>query len=435
MIERPRFELHDASLFATVALLSQSRYQRMPRLALQTVLAAMTFTPERPAVLAGKLGSSRATVQRKLDELLAAGLVAREGSRPAAAYRVLSAMETVERAREQMLAGERVRLSMTLASAHALTRVLDLNMRTGIGQLEAIGDRLRDVGPGETGFDMSCADHLALRGLLDSCKGVVLRLSAGATYGINSPKVRPDIKLLWGIQRALRHRLAWDETAASRSAGGHKGAYHTEPLLSDRLTSLWVHSEASDRSPGAGGLPQRYVLEMPRGWVAKVERAVRFSLSIYTGDLTALVSFVEQDLLVDNDGKPITAEGVRALQEFAGAGMARIHHGEVPHNLPVRGPTALLLLNLRKVLESAPVADQRLPSEDAPVVLSAVGDSPWVVDIAALPAGMLLHFAKGEYSVLAPSSHSDTFAVVARSRSVQTVAELARAVAQLQQGE
>ena len=407
----------------------------MPRLALQSLLGAMTFTPQRPSALAGKLGSSRATVHRRLDDLLVAGLVVREGSGPVAAYRVLSAMETVERAREQMLAGERVRLTMTRAAAHALTRVLDLNMRVGIGQLEAIGQLLRDLGPGEPGYDMSAADHQVLHSLLDTCKGAVLGLLVGGSYGINSPKVRPDIKLLWGIQRALRHRLAWDETAASRSTGGRKGAYHDEPLLSDRLTSLWVHSEAPDRSPGAGGLPQRYVLELPSAWVAKVERAVRFALSIYLGDLTALVSFVEQGLLLDHDGNPITADGIRALQEFAGAGMARIHHGEVPHDLPVRGPTALLLLKLRKVLEGAPVADQRLPNEDAPAVLSAVGDSPWVVELATLPAGMLLHFANGEYSVLAPSIQSDTFTVVARSHSVQTVAEMARAAAQLQRGE
>lgn len=395
----------------------------------------MSFTPQRSSDLAGKLGASRATVHRKLGNLREAGLVVREGRGPAAAYRVLSAMETVERARDQLLSGERVRLAMTLAAAHALTRVLDLNMRVGIGQFEAIAQRLCDLGPDELGFDMSDADHQVLHSLLDACKGVVLGLSVGSSYGINSSRVRPDIKLLWGIQRALRHRLAWDETAASRSAGGRKGAYHDEPLLSDRLTSLWVHSEAPDRSQGTGGLPQRYVLEMPRAWVAKVERAVRFCLSIYLGDLTALVSFVEQGLLLDHDGKPITAEGVRTLQEFAGAGMGRIHHGEVPHNLPVRGPTALLLLKLLKVLEGVPVAEERLPSEDAPAVLSAVGDSPWVVDLATLPAGMLLHFANGEYSVLAPSIQSDTLTVVARSHSVQTVAEMARAAAQLQRGE
>lgn len=385
---------------------------------------AKSAEPVKPSALSAEFGVSRATVHRKIEQLLADSLVIRTGSGPAAAYRVPNAKEVLEQSLLKQATFGQVRLAMGNQAAYALQEGLELFSRVGIGQLEALLEPMRQrlfgsqgAGPDEQGL-LEDANALVI-----ALKSHLLGFSANASFGIYNPHVHAKVLRAWALQKAVRHRTAWD-----LSPTGFRGVHHDEPLDASTIAGLYVHSD----SPDAARKPQRYVLEMPLDVLELLEEALRWSLRLRTGDAHAVLDMAKESLLVHSSGVPVTQEVLEGAATYATHLTPLLGQPNVEgHNVrldKLEGHLLQLLKASQGFLENR--TETRIAAGDEPaVVVSWVGDSPWALDVDELPAGMLLNFAAGRYRVIAPSKRDDVLVVVASSASLQTAIQKAKSYA------
>lgn len=392
----------------------------MPRpeiISLADVLKHVSSTPVKPSALTAKLGVSRATVHRKLEALRGLEHVVRVGEGPQAAYRLPDAQEVFQRSRRDSPQGQ-VRVVMSGAAARALQDALELYSRLGIGQLEQITERARWSSFSKAQDQRLPDDDLRLVELLTlRLKSQLLGLPEGASFGIHNPKVHPSVLTLWTLQRALRHRLAWD-----RQPQGSIGVWHDEPLDGERLPGLSVHSDEPDDK----GLPSRYVLEFPGELTGTVATALRFALRVDSGDPAAVLDMAAAGVLRGQDGGPVTAQALeRAAADVAG--LVTLLGG--PAASVELSPTQALMLQACKALEEfvekGGPARCELPGERA-IDVQVVDDSPMAISLDHLPQGMMLNFQRGKYRVIAPGKSDGVLTIVAESHSLQTVLQMAR---------
>lgn len=414
------------TLYATLATLLHisSTMARPESLEPAQLLKALTATAVGPSILAQKLGVSRATVHRKLEKLLEQHLVVRVGEGPQAAYRLPTPQEQLARSRAQVANAAQTRLVMSTATASAVQQALEMFSRVGIGQIDEIVSQARFSG-------IRHADGTALsHEELDKAEqlGIALKFHllgwpSNASFGIYSPHVHPSVLTAWALQRAIRHRMAWD-----RQPQGSMGVHHDEPLDKDNLAGLFVHSDRLD----ANGVPTRYIVEMPQDCGQVLGDALRFYLRVSTGDVGAVVDLARTQVLRSKDGEPVTEDAMAKGQALAGA-LSAVLSGvdEGAYNAQL-GKTQVAALTLVKALESyaSSGVETKGGSDEAEVVVAPVADSPWAVDIGDLPAGYMLNFNKGRYRVIAPTGEPQQLTIVAESVSLQTALQMAANVAE-----
>lgn len=386
--------------------------QLSPALLLKTV----TAEPSKPSALAKALGVSRATVHRKLEALLAEGLVVRVGEGPTAAYRLPSVEESLQRA-DALRPDGLVRMVLDKRSAWAVRESLELFTRIGIGQLEEVYQTVRMNLIAE---DASEDKLHSLESLIQSFKRIVTGMSPHSSFGIYSPKVPAEVTKAWALMRALRHRIAWDQTPE-----GHMGVWHDEPLFNeDSLAGLSVLSD----TPGEDGKPTRYYLELPRDAVAVIGRAVKVALRIHVQDFQVLNDLVEEGIIMHTDLRLLDADK-KAASDLVTA-MRRLFVEESAASKDVALDSAgERLLRVVKACDAFSNIAEKVYSEFEPegfVALYPLTDSPIAHSLDSLPEGMLLNFKGGKYRVIAPRGEDELLTIVAESKSLQTVIQMAR---------
>jgi hypothetical protein len=398
----------------------------MPRpeaLELTRLLAAMTSTPAKPSELAKTLGVSRATVHRRLETALQEALVVRVGEGPAAAYRKPTVAEEVARSRSTEITSGQVRLVIGANTAYAMQSLLELFSRIGIGQFNEIASRARFTElkhADGTPLDYDQLDELDK--LADMLKVHLLGLHPNASHGIYSPNVHPDVQRTWALQRALRHRIAWD-----RQPQGSMGVWHDEPLTGDHIVGLFVHSDGRDDKEG---FPTRYVMEMPRDCVQLLHDALHASLNISLGDVSALIQLARDGMLRDKDGAVPSAKALddgeviaaRMQQVISGVEGSKAYNAQMSKS---QAEVFEVVNALRQFLQTQEPASCSGASEQGTRV-EPVGDSPWAATVEDMPEGMLLNFQKGKYRVIAPTGEDKMLTIIAESHSLKTAVQMAR---------
>lgn len=391
---------------------------RPEQLAPHVLLKAVTSTPVKPSTLATTLGVSRATVHRKLEPLVAEGLVVRVGEGPQAAYRLPTVQEALAKA-ETIRPDGQVRMVLDKRTTWAVRESLELYTRLGIGQLEEVR---QEVSMTDAGTLRPYETLERLSDLLAGFKRHVLGFSSNASFGIHNPKLEPSITKAWALMRTLRHRIAWDQTPE-----GRLGVWHDEPLLAeDSMAGLSAHSD----TPGDDGKPTRYIVEMPRECVELIGRAVKVALRVRTGDFGVLLDLAKEGMLRHNDGNAPTAEQLSAGDVLVAGMCSLLAPAGEKSSLNVKlSASDVRLLEIIKACETfASAADKvaRTFDEAGLIELSTVSDSPFAQTVDDLPEGMLLNFKGGKYRVIAPTGEDQMLTIIAESRSLQTVVQMAR---------
>jgi hypothetical protein len=139
------------------------------------------------------------------------------------------------------------RIDLEASDTQLLQDALDLYSRIGLGQFGVITElarfgQLKNL----AGNEPSDEDIKGAEGYLDGAKNILMDLAPNASHGIYGPHVAERFKKAWSLQKAIRHRLAWD-----RSPGGGMGVSFDKPVKGlDAPTSAKVHSQA-DPIPAA----------------------------------------------------------------------------------------------------------------------------------------------------------------------------------------
>jgi hypothetical protein len=392
---------------------------RPERLSAADVLCALSLTPEKPSVLAKQLQVSRATLHRKMESLLAEKLVVRVGTGPAAAYRRPSPLDALASARSETSTDGQVRLTMGRAAARALQEGLECYSRIGIGQLEQITEVMRDKCYGKD--PVYTQDELdEAKALVQELKERLLGFERGASYSIHGSRVDPKVRRAWALQRAVRHRLAWDH----HPKGGY-GVSHDEPLPREALPGLFVHSD----SPGSEGGCARYVVEMPFDCVQLLIESLTFAVRLRSGDVKTVLELVKDQILLPRADTPLTdsplLEGTYLVARLTALITKR---GFEDRNLKLDASGARML----QVLKALQGYNETMRRESAAngdepaVVVESVDSSPWAVNVEGMPDEMMLNFNKGSYRVIAPSKTDGMLVIVASSYSLKTAVQMAK---------
>lgn len=383
------------------------------------VLSAMPSEPVKPSALAKALGVSRATIHRKLEALLLEGLVVRTGEGPTAAYRVPTAAEALAHAEAQRPDGL-VRMVLDKRSAWAVRESLELYTRLGIGQLEELRQEVSFEEPGGA-FPHEKLDKLD--GLVAGFKRCVTGMSPHASFGIYNPKVPAHVSKAWALMRALRHRIAWDQTPS-----GRLGVWHDEPLLNeDSLPGLSVLSD----TPGEDGKPTRYIIELPREAVALIGRTVKVALRVHTNDFQVLLDMVADGTIKHTEKDKVDGPELASAAEFISAMAYLTADGKAQDFNVALSEGDARLLHLVKACEAFIEAKTSVTDAFEPagrIEISTVTDSPVAFTVDDLPEGMLLNFKGGKYRVIAPRGDDDLLTIIAESSSLQTAVQMARNV-------
>ncbi|MCC5611045.1 winged helix-turn-helix domain-containing protein [Nostoc sp. CHAB 5834] len=210
---------------------------------LKSLLQTLTADLQQPGELAKKLGGSRATLNRKLRELVELGLVVQENQGRASAYRLKSPAEQFEKPNND---GRHVYVEMDEPTARIVHQALESYARLGIGQLKELtelarwGSIKKRDGTKPTLEDISEADEL-----LNRVKELLFGLERNAGLDILNPLTSKNAQVAWSVSKALRHRMAWD----ANPTGGF-GVDFDEPLFNKELgASVQVASGAHGAIP------------------------------------------------------------------------------------------------------------------------------------------------------------------------------------------
>ncbi len=401
---------------------------RPETLDLSRLLSALSTSPAKPGELAKRLGVSRATVHRKLEKLLEDDVAVRVGEGPVAAYRLPSPAEALAKAQADASQHGQVRVVMSALTAGSVQEALETFSRLGIGQFHEIASRARF---GETrhadGTPFSYDELDELDQLANTLKFHLLGLETNASYGIYSPHVHVSVKQAWALQRALRHRMAWD-----RQPKGGMGVAHDEPLGDDRLPGVVVHSDQPDEK----GLPTRYVLELPTALVGVLVTALRTAFDVSTGNVQVLVQMArDQVLRASPSGSAVSDEALQNGAVLAGR-LQSVLSGvkEGAYNAALTERQAQVFEALRALEQFQASASQEVSAVTGVTPLGVsvgpVGDSPWAMSLDKLPPGMMLNYQHGKYRVIAPRGEDQLLTIVAESHSLETVLLMARNVAE-----
>lgn len=204
----------------------------------RALLALLTTEPVSPADLMAKLDVSRQTLYRKLNVLVDEGFVVQEGQGPASTYRLKRPDELVPQLPVPPDAPRKVFLEMSEQTADRVYRALDFFTRIGIGQFAEVLDLARmGTLKRRDGLTVDLDELERGKRLLDELKYTLLGFAPGASHGVHSQNVSPEVQEMWVLAKALRHRLAWD-----RNPEGNMMVSYDEPLDFEDVSGFEVWS-------------------------------------------------------------------------------------------------------------------------------------------------------------------------------------------------
>lgn len=126
-------------------------------------------------------------------------------------------------------ASDRVVFAVPRDYAYAVRDALDLYVRTGLGQLDAVtelaksGELKRKDGTTPSMDDIEDAEQA-----MAVVRQKLFGFAPSASHGVLSPYVREVFRKAWGVRKALTHRLAYDRNPAGSS---RHGVAFDEPLF------------------------------------------------------------------------------------------------------------------------------------------------------------------------------------------------------------
>lgn len=389
---------------------------RPAALNLSDIARLLCSTPRSPGELGAALKASRATLHRKLSELVDEGLAVRCGEGRSSAYRLSSPQETFASERSRHAGKRLVRMSLQAPLAQMVQTALDTATRLGIGQLHQAVEpfRYKSLGamPKFSHEHLERAEHVA-----GSLKLALLHFPSNASHGIYSAKVIDDVKAVWAVQRTLRHRLAWERTPAGSMGVDFDDPSHAAVQPELQVTStrdtdqiLWIHVELD-----AANAPL-------------IAKALRMHARIDVGDF---------DVIVD-----LAREGWMRTYEGEIAGESELQQGR------------FLTQRMREALDFAPdeVADasehpltglanaidtvstmtasqvgwpDRGDDHPADAVISAGAADLMPIDLKELPPGWMTRHAGSQYRVVQPVEGDEGFVQISASHSLQTAIQMA----------
>lgn len=378
-------------------------------ISLSTVVAALTTTAQSAPAIAKSLGlSSRATLHRKLTQLIEQGLVINSGNGRNSAYRLPLPEEELLRARANMpsLAGQALRMDMSLSLAGVMSKSLENTCRLGIGQIEQMEDAL----PWSSTLEQIEQAKHHIKDLK-----TLFGFSLGASHGIHSPHVARQNKICWEVHRAIRHRLAWDRTPA-----GSMGVDFNEPLSDKEFFQNLIVLSSQDESGQA-----RITIEMDADTARIVVYALTLQSRLDRGDFAAVVDMAYQGLIRNAQGalvdgamkstaytmaKRITdalganafASGIDTEKSAISAGIA----DAIECVLTNHAPQAMFGKDLNQI--SVLKVNSEVP--------------PMKVTLKMLPAGYFIRFNQQsrQFNVIGPCQDPNYLEIVSESHSPQT---------------
>jgi hypothetical protein len=176
-------------------------------LTLAQLLALLQAGPSSPSALAQAAGTSLATVNRKLKEAHLANDVVKVGRGPAMQYRLATAADRQDR----LSRAHQVVLELGVPEAALVQRALELYARIGMGQMDFIADEFGYNQLKRTDGSLnSPANMEQARATLDQLRFELTGMAPCTSYGIYGDRTSDAVKKAWGMQHAVRHRMAWD---------------------------------------------------------------------------------------------------------------------------------------------------------------------------------------------------------------------------------
>jgi hypothetical protein len=124
-------------------------------------------------------------------------------------------------------------IALSVQDANLVVSALDTVSRLGIGQWTVLAEEFR----WNTFLATKEVDFEAIDKAMTVLKYEALGFAGGGNWGIFSPSIHPTVTSIWGMQKAIRHRLAWD-----RNPEGGMGVYFDEPMASEVLRDFTVTS-------------------------------------------------------------------------------------------------------------------------------------------------------------------------------------------------
>lgn len=133
-------------------------------------------------------------------------------------------------------------VTLPASTAQVVIDALDLYSRLGLGQLGELASLARfGLLTDAKGEKPSFTAIEEAEQHLDYAKRALFGYAPNASHGIHSPKVAERFRTAWGVQKALRHRLAWD-----RHPEGGMQVTFDEPGDEARKAGVAVSSAAMD---------------------------------------------------------------------------------------------------------------------------------------------------------------------------------------------
>lgn len=158
-----------------------------------------------------------------------------------------------------------VLVRMPAETAQVVVEALDLYSRLGMGQWAELTDLarmglLRD----RTGQVPSIERIQESEAQIASARQTLMGFSDGASHSILSSKIAPAFLTAWSVQKAIRHRLAWD-----RNPQGGFGVHFDEPMPQNIKAGVTVTSAVEEDI--VARLPEGMLLTRRAGQWAVVE--------------------------------------------------------------------------------------------------------------------------------------------------------------------
>lgn len=406
---------------------------RPESLTLTRLFGALTHEPQSGPSIADALGVSRATVHRKLTEMLGRNLVVASGRGRARTYRVPSVIEQIEVARAEVaskqVAGsvKRCRLVLDAKSSYRLVDDLDMAMRLGIGQFEIVEESIRHrlFGPAQIVSD-EAMDKLS--SLVPGVKFDLLCMTSGASHGILSEHVDPVFGVMRSLLGAIRHRLAWD-----RNPQGSIGVHHDEPIERARVQDeIIVYSAEDQRIEGE----RLVIVEASSQTFAILAEGVKLTQRIQNGDFMAMVDLAREGKLKRIGGTQVPDSSIECARHLIEA-MTSIWSEESQKWSQARRDLESsrsimqgeLVSAIGRVISGSAVAADYHKQDRFVSISELKGDEPMFgLTIPELPQGYFLHRAGDLYRVIGPDTSPDHLRIYAESASPQTAVLMAKNV-------
>jgi hypothetical protein len=119
---------------------------------------------------------------------------------------------------------------LTFKQSRVIADALELVMRLGLGQLEYLMDFVRFGGvTSKTGEPLPYATLDEGDALVRQLKRRLTDYDDGASKGISNVHTPADAKVAFELYKAIRHRLAWDQTPIE--GRDFRGVHHSDPYL------------------------------------------------------------------------------------------------------------------------------------------------------------------------------------------------------------